>query len=319
MNKSFRQSCVAGLMVLLTISYARAEAPATQPIEPAQFMRFYDGGEHGQSLQTAEVTYRNAAGQTVRLVGAIHIAEREYYDQLNTEFAGDDAVLYELVKPKGAGVPTPGVEAPPSDSPISLAQHLMKDALNLSFQLDVIDYTKPNFVHADLDKETFEKLQEERGETFEDMILKQLMEAFTHPQQQADVPDAGQTFDQLVAALTRPDMEHQIKLIVAKQMDDMQKSGKGFDVMGGTVIVGERNKAALAVLADTLKQGKQKISIFYGAAHMPEMKESLKAMGFTPVSCKWNTAWDLTIRSDQPSAMEKLIGEAVKQFSGGDR
>jgi hypothetical protein len=325
MKQSFRQSCVAGLMVLVAMSYARAEAPATQPsvaqqIEPQQFMRFYDAGERGQSLQTAEVTYRNAAGQTVRLVGAIHIAEREYYDQLNTEFAADDAVLYELVKPKDAGVPTPGVEAPPSDNPISTVQHLMKDVLNLSFQLDVIDYTKPNFVHADLDKETFEKLQQERGETFEDMILKQLMQAFTQPQpQQADGQDAGPTIDQLVGALTRPDMEHQIKLIVAKQIDDMQKSGKGFDVMAGTVILGERNKAALKVLTDTLGQGKQRISIFYGAAHMPDLAEHLRAMGFTPVSCRWNTAWDLTIRADQPSAMEKLLGEAMKQLSSGDK
>jgi len=324
MNKLFRPSCVAGLMLALTISYARAQAPApqaigTQPIEPQQFMRFYDGGERGQSLQTAEVTYRNAAGQTVRLVGAIHIAEREYYEHLNGEFAADDAVLYELVKPKDAGVPTPGVEAPPSGNPISTVQHLMKDVLNLSFQLDVIDYTKPNFVHADLDKETFEKLQQERGETFEDMILKQLMAAFTQPPpQQADGQDGSQTIDQLVAALTRPDGEHQIKLILAKQMDDMQKGGKGFDVMAGTVILGERNKAALKVLTETLGQGKRRISIFYGAAHMPDMAEHLRAMGFTPVSCRWNTAWDLTIRADQPSAMEKLISEVMKQLGSGD-
>lgn len=305
------------IVLLFTVASVRADSPATQPVEPGQFMRLRDDGDRGKSLQTAEVTYRNDAGQTVRLVGAIHIAEREYYEQLNTEFASDDAVLYELVKPKDSPLPSPGVEAPASDNPISFVQHLMKDVLNLSFQLDVIDYTKPNFVHADLDKEAFEKLQQERGETLEMLLMKQVLQAFNQPEQAAGA-DADQTLEQLAALLTRPDMDHQIKLLVARQFDEMQKSGKGLDALGGTVILGERNKAALKVLSDTLAKGDKRISIFYGAAHMPDLAEHLKAMGFAPVSCKWNTAWDLTIRPNQPSALEKLIGEAVKQLGSGD-
>ena len=100
-------------------------------------------------MQTAVVTYRNAAGQTVRLVAAIHIAEREYYEQLNADFASDDAVLYELVKPKDSSAAGAGVESPHPTIQSASLQHMMKDALNLSFQLDVIDYTRPNFVHAD--------------------------------------------------------------------------------------------------------------------------------------------------------------------------
>jgi len=319
MTKSLRQSLAATVILLLTIASARADSPATQPIEPKQFMRFQDDGDRGRSLQTAVVSYRNDSGQTVRLVAAIHIAEREYYEQLNADFASDDAVLYELVKPKDSPLPEPGAEAPASDNPISAVQHLMKEVLNLSFQLDVIDYTKPNFVHADLDKETFEKLQQERGETFEELFMKQLMQAFTQPPPEQDAAaDPQETINELVAVLTRPDMERQIKLLVARQLNEMEQSGKGLDVLGGTVILGERNKAALKVLADTLAQGKRKISIFYGAAHMPDLAEHLRAMGFTPVSCKWNTAWDLTIRPNEPSAMQKLLSEAMRQFTNPD-
>jgi len=53
--------------------------------------------------------------------------------------------------------------------------------------------------------------------------------------------------------------------------------------------------------------GKKKIAIFYGAAHMTDMSKRLEAMGFSPVSTRWNLAWDLTIRPDQPSAMEKVM------------
>jgi hypothetical protein len=317
MFRLHHRNILTGFAVLLVASTLRADAPTTQPIEPAQFMRFDDHGQAGGSLQTAVVTYRNAAGQTVRLVAAIHIAEAGYYQQLNRDFASDDAVLYELVAPKDSPIPKPGADAA-SDNPVSELQHFMKDALNLSFQLDVIDYTRPNFVHADLDKETFERLQEERGETFEMLFVRQLMDAFTKPQPADDNADPEQTADQLIQMLTRPDGDRQIKLVVARQLTDMQKSGKGMDALAGTVLLGERNKTALKVLATTLASGKQRISIFYGAAHMPDLATNLKTMGFTPIACEWKTAWDLTIRPDEPSAIEKFLTEAVHAFSSSD-
>jgi hypothetical protein len=47
---------------------------------------------------------------------------------------------------------------------------------------------------------------------------------------------------------------------------------------------------------------------------MPDMTTRLKDMGFTPVAVEWNTAWDLTIRADQPSGAEKLLRELFKAF-----
>src|SRR2546423_4273703 len=149
---------------------------AEQSIEPKKFMRFVDDGHSGGKFETAVVTYRNKDGATVRLIGAIHIGEKSYYDSLNKTFQSDDAVLYEMVKPKDAGTPEPGQK---SDNPINQLQHMMKDVLELDFQLDDIDYSKPNFVHADMDAETFKRMQEERGETFQELIIKQIMHALT--------------------------------------------------------------------------------------------------------------------------------------------
>ena len=75
--------------------------------------------------------------------------------------------------------------------------------------------------------------------------MKQLLQAFTQPPPEQDAnANPDQTLDQLVAVLTHPDMERQIKLLVARQLNEMEQSGKGLDVLGGTVILGERNKAA---------------------------------------------------------------------------
>jgi len=281
---------------------------ASRATVPAKFMRYVDDDHTGSRFETAIVTFKNKDGVQVRLVGAIHIGEKNYYKSLNKSFESDDAVLYELVTPKGGGLPVPGQK---SDNIINQFQHLLKDVLNLDFQLDDIDYTKPNFVHADMDAETFAKMQEERGETIEMQLLKGIMKAFSgDDKSKADEDiDPQKLIDSAIEAFTRPDMERQIKLAVAKQLDKVENSTLGLDNPNGSVIVTERNKVALKVLENTLAAGKRKISIFYGAAHMPDMSTRLAEMGFTPVSVEWRTAWDLTIRQDQPSGAEKLLKE----------
>jgi len=239
-----------------------------------------------------------------------------------------DAVLYELVKPKDALVPVPGVPRE-GGSAIGEFQRMMKDVLNLNFQLDEIDYGAKNFVHADLDAETFKKLQEERGETFEMLFLKQLMKAMSQPAPDADgakgaVPGVGEVdgekmFRDLIRMVTLPDSERRMKLMLAKQMVGVESGAAGFfGDPDNNVIVTERNKAAMSVLSDTIAGGKKKISVFYGAAHMPDFSKRLESLGFKPVATEWRMAWDLKIREDKPSALEELLIDGIKALSEGE-
>lgn len=305
---------IAATLMFLPLTRVRAAAPGTAsdvaaPVAQQSFLRFVDNGRAGGKLETAVARYRNKDGVTVDLVAAVHIGEKSYYQGLDDSFAGYDAVLYELVKPKDVEAPRPGYK---SENPIAQFQHLLKDQLNLDFQLDDIDYTRENFVHADMTKEEFEKLQGERGESMESLLLQQILHALTAPpptpeQQEKQSQDTDQMIHEIIGALTRPDAERQMKLILAKQFGEIEKNSADFG-LGNTVILTERNKHAVQVLKDTLKAGgKKKLAIFYGAAHMPGISESLKEMGFEPVSTEWKTAWDLTIRADQPSAAEKLL------------
>jgi hypothetical protein len=288
--------------------------------EPDKFVRFTDERGGGQ-LETAVVTYRNAAGVELRLVSAIHIGERSYFEGLAKDFDACDAVLYELVKEKDAALPGPdevrrrAAAGDPADGhPIGQLQRFLKDTLNLEFQLDVIDYTKKNFVHADMDRAAFEKAQAERGESFETMMLQQLIAAMRKPQPEL-LPggdDPEQMLREMVKLLTRPDMERQVKTFIAKQMDQMQDAAMGLDGPGGSVILTERNKAAVKVLEDAVKSGKRKISLFYGAAHMPDLAKRVREMGFKPDGkVEWKAAWDLRIRADKPSAIEELLNDVI--------
>jgi hypothetical protein len=274
------------------------------------FMRFVDDNHGGGRLETAIATYRNDAGQTVRLVAAVHIGEKSYYEGLNDTFRGDDAVLYELVKPKDADIPKPNT---PSKSPIGQFQRFLKDSLNLDFQLDDIDYSRPNFVHADLDAETFAKMQEERGESMFTLMLRQMINQMAKGNSGKSAASTDDVADDLITMLCRPDSERQIKLMLAKHMQDVEQTAAGIDGPDGSVILSERNKAALKVLKKTLAAGKQHVSIFYGAAHLPSMSETLqKDFGLKPVSIEWRMAWDLGIRADHPSLIEKLLRDGLK-------
>jgi hypothetical protein len=323
------------LAFLLTLfvapAFLRAEEPvATTPAKRQAamgegFLRFVDNGAAGGKLETADVTYRNADGVSVRLVSAVHIGEKAYYQAMAQSFTGDDAVLYELVKAKDAAVPVPGVPRLGGGNPIGEFQRMLKDVLNLDFQLDSIDYSAKNFVHADLDADTFRKLQEERGETFEMLFLKQLMKAMNQPAPDANDPNSPQAtpevdgekmLREMIRLVTLPDAERRVKLMLAKQMVSVESGAAGFfGDPDNNVIVTERNKAAMSVLSDTIASGKKKISVFYGAAHMPDFSKRLESLGFKPVATEWRMAWDLKIREDQPSVLEQFIVDGLKALS----
>ena len=322
MSFSSRRRVVLPLFLLFVVPAGLLRAAEVK--EPDKYVRFTDEKGGGQ-LETAVVTYTNDAGVELKLVSAIHIGERSYFEGLAKDFEAADAVLYELVKEKGAALPGPdairrkaeegGAGGEGGMHAIGELQRFLKKTLNLEFQLDVIDYTKKNFIHADMDREAFEKAQAERGESFEMMMLQQLLSAMSKPQPQAlpgGVDDTEQLLREMVKLVTRPDMERQIKTMLAKQMDQMQDAAMGLDGPNGSVILTERNKAAVKVLADTVKAGKKKISLFYGAAHMPDLAKRVREMGFKPAGpVEWKAAWDLRIRADQPSAIEQLLNDVI--------
>jgi hypothetical protein len=159
----------------------RSDAPAeAQPRQPKPreeqdgFLRITrDAARKPMALETAIATYVEspesaaAAGRTepltVDLIGAVHLGSRQYYNTLNRLFADYDAVLYELVAPDNARVPKPGRK--PSGA-IGNAQHGLTKMLGLEFQLDQIDYTAKNFVHADLSPKEFDAAMAKRGESW---------------------------------------------------------------------------------------------------------------------------------------------------------
>jgi hypothetical protein len=307
------------LALLVVIVFVRGgiatadTAPATTQsssthADETRFLRFVGDGTKGGSLETSDVTFTNAAGQKVRLVAAVHIAEAAYFRDVQSSVETCDAVLYEMVKSRDSGPPVKGQQ---SDHAVAQLQRFLKDRLDLSFQLDEVDYTPKNFIHADLDAETFQQMQSQRGESFASMMLASLLKSLSDPAAMRSFED--EPLD-MVDLMTRPDGERQIKLLLARHLGDFEKEAMGLNMLEGTVILTERNKAVMKVLDEQLKTDKKDFAIFYGAAHMPDIAKQLEQRGFKATQTKWRAAWDVRIRANEPSAFQKLMEHTAKEL-----
>jgi hypothetical protein len=238
-------------------------------------------------------------GLVVELVSAVHIGEESYYKKLNELFRGFDVVLYELVAPEGTRVPKGGGK---SRGVVSGLQNGMKDMLDLEFQLNEVDYTRDNFVHADMSPEAFAKAMAERGESIWSMMFRLMGQAMA---QQAAGKNAPNDFEILMALFDR-NRALKLKQILAGQFENLEFVTSGLSGPQGSTLIEGRNQAALAVLKKQIAAGKKKIAIFYGAGHMPDIEKRLIAdFGLKHDGERWIEAWNLR---DPKGAAKKNSG-----------
>lgn len=279
---------LAALGMALTFGAEPDESPPVSATEATDFLRFVEGDE-ADSLQTAIVTYLSPTGVSVALVGAVHIADKAYFDALNTRFKAYEAVLYELV-----GRPIElREELKPGDGSEKLqwlgqVQEMMRKTLKLESQLKGIDYQAKNFVHADMTVEGFFESQEDKKETFLTLWMKAMQAQSALPR---DRPQPSMI--ELLMILQKKDSSTELKRLVGREFDSMEKLINGIEANGGTSIIGERNRHALEVMEREIKAGKKRLAIFYGAAHLPDMEGRLLKLGFKRKKVEWINAWNL--------------------------
>ena len=251
------------------------------------------------SLDTSVVHYRErhpAAGRApleVDLVGAVHVGNGSYYALLDRLFRDYDAVLYELVAPDNARIPQKGRK--PSGM-IGSAQHGLTGVLGLEFQLEKVDYTAANFVHADLSPKEFDAAMERRGESWWSMFGKMMREGMKRAERDAGRGGGDVGVGELFGMLFSSDAARAVRLrrMMAEQFTDMDVLTSAFGGEDGSTLITDRNAAALEVLGEQIKAGRRRIAIFYGAAHMEDFDRRLRTdFGLEPVETDWVEAWDL--------------------------
>ena len=290
-SRTFWAAC--GLLVINSSMCFGADQPAANanavPLKAIRLER--DAKDVPVALQTAVLEFKalkpEEAGVTVDLVGAVHVGDKSYYEQLNKAFEDYDAVLYEMVMPEGAKFPKGGAA---SNHPVAVLQNGMKDALHLEHQLALIDYTKQNLVHADMSPERFAKSMQDRGESVWQYMFRAMSQSMA---KQSKKQKAGGEMD-LLMALFEPSGSLTLKRALAEQFADLEGLIDAFEGPKGSTLISERNKVALEELARQIAAGKKHIAIFYGAGHLPDMSRRLVAdYGMQQSGERWLTAWDL--------------------------
>ena len=277
-----------------------AVAPAPSPDEFGKdWVRVRQDQKHSPlAMETAIIRYipkdsNPGAGKqplSVDLVAAVHVADAAYYEELNRRFKSYDAVLYELVAPEGTVVERG--RGTSNAHPLGALQNGMKSMLALEHQLEKVDYTKKNFVHADMSPDQFMRAMKDRDEGFLQMYMRLLghtLGAQSEMMANGESPDVA-----IFAALFAEDRPLRLKKVLAQQLADTEEMLTSFGGEEGSVLISDRNQAALKVLKKEIAAGKQRLAIFYGAGHLADMDKHLRTdFGLKPVEITWLTAWDL--------------------------
>ena len=269
---------------------ALAIATAALAESQTEFARIdLDADERPRALQMSVVSYAPIDDRllSVDLIGAIHIGDASYYAELNRRFRGYDVLLYELVAPQGAAV---------SDSQgkrkgvLSTTQTGMTKLLDLTFQLDEVNYDQANFVHADLSPSELRASMDERGESlyvyFWRLFFAAMDEYAKDPLGLRDI--------ELMSAMLNPGKDDSFKTMIAYEMINIEQVQ---DILGedsGSAVIGARNQRAIDVLKREIDAGARHIGIFYGVAHMPDLEERLAdQLNLSYEKTDWVDAWKL--------------------------
>lgn len=267
---------------------------AKEEVEIDHFMRVRkNSAGKPEALETSITRYEtvNAAGEPVivDLIGVVHIGEKDYYQELNKHFEKYDALLYELVAPEGTRIPKGGRGEADGLNPLAAMQMGMKSMLELEFQLEHIDYSPDNFIHADMSPEEFVESMKKNDESFGKMFLKAIGQGMKG-ETRTDVSSGD-----LLSAMFSKNPAMKLRRTMAQQMRDMEGGMAIFEGREGSTIINHRNAKALEVMKREMATGKKRIAIFYGAGHLPDMERRLMSdFQMKRGGQFWLTAWKLS-------------------------
>lgn len=292
----------AGLLPGLAETPAGAAPPAAaKPDKTApgpDYVRMAED-EKSTRMEVKVASFTLPDGRVVDLFGVVHLGDAAYYKDVDQRLAGYDAVLFELVG-NPAALQSPKAEAkgdepPAKPHPLRGLQKGIGDVFKLSFQLEKIDYTRPNFVHADASAEEFADMQAKRGESMMKLLLKSFQMS-GDPALQEKMKDANNIglADMVMLFYSEKAMQR-IKLVFARLLADSEEMLGGTLLDKNNAIIEGRNAVALKKLQEVLADpAKKRVAVFYGAGHMPTMEQDLKEQWKAlPSGEAWLPAWTM--------------------------
>jgi len=259
------------------------------------------------AIQTGSRLFRRAGSPDIDLVGAIHVAEKDYYWRLQARLEKSDIVLYEGVGKKDDSAPEVEVN--------KTAYGRLASSLGLVVQKPGIDYSRPNFRRCDLTVEEMEGLLEKE-------IAGGGSSAIAAREARDELADIGTAMHgrrwTLNAALgivrLSPALQEHLRLSLAGVGSDAREDESTISPRLDQLIKEDRNRHVVAELQKLLRRerGHRRVAIFYGSAHMPDLERRLKAMGYSPAG---PVTWESAVHAHPYAA--GISADEVKEALGG--
>ena len=263
--------------------------------------------------QAADGVARDVA---VSLVAAIHIAEEDFYNALNDEFAKYDVVVFELVADDDVKLESKAERAKMKEEQkaqrksfnplnlVSILQEGVGEALGLTYQIDGVDYGAPNFRRGDCTPSEFVLKLLSNGDVVAFAAETQLESLLAE--------NSGVFEGWAVALACAKDKRLAARRLMALELarDETRETEKETRALSSNAqdaterenaVVHFRNKKALEVVREELDAGRTEIALFYGAAHMPDLSTRLENdFNLHPTGDpRWLQAWRLSARDAQ--------------------
>jgi hypothetical protein len=247
---------------------------------PDDFVRTAHHADGTGSLDVGVAAYEQpGSGRRVYLVGAVHVAHIETFAAQQSLLDSMDLVLWEGV---GASE-KPEPEVLERFDVLFKSQVMLKNVLDLDFQLEQIDYERSFWRNSDMSINEVEAALTERGlplipneEVFRAVFgtLFKLVDPESIPRN----PTVGKMYRASIAPLMAD---------IDAVMD--QAGSRGLK----EVLIELRNEVVIEDLVDVLAEpGPERIGVYYGAAHLPGMDRALRdEMGLDYLGVHWIPAW----------------------------
>jgi hypothetical protein len=238
------------------------------------YIRFAED-EKSARLEIAIKSFKLPSEATIDLIGVVHIADADYYAELNKRFDAYDAVLFELVgDPEALKQQDPADVEESGGGAIHFIQTTAGRLLKLTFQLGRIDYTKANMVHADATAEEFARMQKERGESMLTLFIRAMKAHLSGDLDSLPVHELD-TFG-LIRILMSKDSAAEFKIVLAKMFDQAESMTSILEGPKGSAILSGRNDVVMKKIREVIAdKKKRRLAVFYGAAHMPGIEAML--------------------------------------------
>lgn len=293
------RSLIAAFIFFEILTGSWACIAAADDSDTAVFARVqHDQSDRPSALQVAIRRYvpdDESRDFSIDLLGAVHVGDAGYYETLNRRFAEYDVVLYEMIAAPGQPVPRSPDER---QGLLSGTQTAMKDALGLSYQLDEIDYTRANFVHADLSPEELSVSMTERGES----LYVYFWRVFYASMDEYASDPLGLKDWRMISNLFEHDAQAAMRTTLAYELAKPDRMTELFGGESGSALIEDRNSRALQVLRQQLDSGATHIGIFYGVGHMRNFDERLiRDFQMKRDDVEWLDAWSLLPASSEIS------------------